>query len=476
MPVRAVLLGVHDRLGRQARYVCRSCARPATDLALQAPSRRRGSRVATACACAQGVDELAVGYSAVPFRGSLRDGESASVVAAQLEALLNRADGAAHGGIVRLFGSVSIQFQPGCLGRLLGAEQALQRYDQVILGPAGEAADSAAASTAGVNAAPVAEVSAIAGVSASMGAGTRPAKLASVGVGGAASSLVTTWKGLPRWVRRVSVLAGVVILVQLWRAGTGDERRPLEQPSSGVVAMAPSPRPQLAPQPAALAPAPTVNPSPDRPVKGAPNPVPPTSGQPTAPATAVQRPAVMTGDRWVTEVTDHQGARLNYRSERVVVSVDGGRLVTTAKTLKSNYTRTVEYDPDWGLLASRHPNGSETTFAPALPYMRFPIGPGSTWSARVEETSSSGERKVHNISARVTGWEDVRLPIGSFNTLRVELVDRIEVDGVLVHEGKDVSWYAPSVKRSVRSEEASFDPKTGQSRRRTIELVEYQVR
>jgi len=198
--------------------------------------------------------------------------------------------------------------------------------------------------------------------------------------------------------------------------------------------------------------------------------------QPVTPATVAQRPSLSPGDRWVTEVTDHQDARLNYRSERVVVSVDGGRVVTTAKTLKSNYTRTVEYDPDWGLLASRHPNGSVTTFSPALPYMQFPLQPGSQWAARSDEIASTGERKVHNISARVTGWEQVRAPAGTFNALRIELSDRIEVDGSMVHEGKDVSWYVPSVKRSVRSEETSFDPKTNQTRRRTIELVEYQVR
>jgi len=36
-----------------------------------------------------------------------------------------------------------------------------------------------------------------------------------------------------------------------------------------------------------------------------------------------------------------------------------------------------------------------------------------------------------------------------------------------------VSWYAPEAQRTVKTEETSFDPATGERRRRTISLVEY---
>lgn len=418
---------------------------------------------------------MANSYSALPFQGSLRSGQTASAVASQLEALLNGASASSPEAGVCVVGPVSIQVQPGCLAGLLGAEASFLRYDQIIWGPPRAGTESSTLALIAGAAAQDQPANSINGESVAGGHAVEAPSEPVSHTSAEPSSLVTTWKGLPVWTRRASVLAGVLVVALWWRSGSKEEPRPAAWSPNGGVAVAPVPRIPPAPRPTPPAQVSAQSPLPV-PAPVQPAPMPPAMNQAVAPSAVAQRPNLVPGDRWVTEVTDHQDARLNYRSERVVVSVDGGRVVTTAKTLKSNYTRTVEYDPDWGLLASRHPNGSTTTFSPALPYMQFPLQPGSEWSARSDETAATGERKVHNINARVTGWEQVRSLAGTFNALRIELSDRIEVDGSMVHEGKDVSWYVPSVKRSVRSEETSFDPKTNQTRRRTIELVEYQVR
>jgi hypothetical protein len=178
----------------------------------------------------------------------------------------------------------------------------------------------------------------------------------------------------------------------------------------------------------------------------------------------------------VTEIIDHQDANLNYRSERIAQSVGSGRIVTTVKTLRSSYTRTIEYDDQWGLLLTRLPNGATTTFSPALPYMSFPLSPGKTWQARVTEVAPGSSDKSHAITASVGQWESVTVPAGTFRALRIELTDEISESGVVIHQGQDVSWYAPEVRRSVKTEETSFNPRTGERRRRTITLIEYQVR
>ena len=203
------------------------------------------------------------------------------------------------------------------------------------------------------------------------------------------------------------------------------------------------------------------------PAPASPLPVPAAGPRQAAP------PILRVGDRWVTDVVDHQDARLNYRSERIVQSIDGGRVVTSVRTLKSNYTRTVEYDTHWSLLAARLPNGATTTFAPALPYLQFPMSPGQRWQARVVETKADGTQRVHEVRAIVEGWDRVTVPAGQFDALRIVLTDDASEGGVLVSQGQDVSWYVPEVRRSVKSEETSFTPKTGERRRRTIELVEY---
>lgn len=205
---------------------------------------------------------------------------------------------------------------------------------------------------------------------------------------------------------------------------------------------------------------------------------------PAAPATEVPRtaqgqsaqaPELQVGDRWVTEVIDHQDAKLNYRSERVVIGVGPAGIVTSVRTIGKDYTRVVDYDRHWGLTATHLPSGSTTVYVPALPYLKFPLQPGDAWQAKVTETDAEGKRRLHDANVKVEAWETVTVPAGSFRALKVVLTDNISKDGVLVQQGQDVSWYVPDVRRTVKTEETSFDPATGETRRRTVSLVEYAV-
>ncbi len=184
-------------------------------------------------------------------------------------------------------------------------------------------------------------------------------------------------------------------------------------------------------------------------------------------------PQVSVGDRWVTEVVDHQDAKLNYRAERTVTGVGNDRIVTSVRTVGKDYVRSVEYSGQWALMATHLPSGATTTYSPALPYLSFPLEPGRSWQASVTETDAEGKQRVHEVRARMEAWETVQVPAGTFNALKVVLTDDISKDGVVVQQGQDVSWYAPDVKRTVKTEETSFDPATGERRRRTILLVEY---
>lgn len=196
---------------------------------------------------------------------------------------------------------------------------------------------------------------------------------------------------------------------------------------------------------------------------------------PTTAPPAASAPVVRAGDRWVTEVIDHTDARLSYRAERVVQSVSSGRIVTTVRTLKSGYTRTIEYNGHWGLLLTRLPNGGTTTYTPALPYLEFPARLGRAWQAEVTESTSGGATRTHSVRAIVGDWEIVTVPAGTFKAIRVDLQDDISENGTVVHRGRDSSWYVPEVRRTVKTEESSFNPVSGERRRRTIALIEYAV-
>jgi len=200
------------------------------------------------------------------------------------------------------------------------------------------------------------------------------------------------------------------------------------------------------------------------------------SGTPSsAQSQAADAPQVSVGDRWVTEVVDHQDAKLNYRAERTVTGVGNDRIVTSVRTVGKDYVRSVEYSGQWALIATHLPSGATTTYSPALPYLSFPLEQGKSWQASVVETDAEGKQRVHDVKARMESWETVQVPAGTFKALKVVLTDDISKDGVVVQQGQDVSWYAPEARRTVKTEETSFDPGTGERRRRTISLVEYSL-
>jgi hypothetical protein len=92
------------------------------------------------------------------------------------------------------------------------------------------------------------------------------------------------------------------------------------------------------------------------------------------------------------------------------------------------------------------------------------------------ETGTSGAQKIHEIRGNIGSWETVNVPAGSFTALKIVLADDVSENGVLIQQGLDVSWYVPEVRRSVRTEESSFNPVSGERRQRTISMIEYSVR
>jgi len=195
----------------------------------------------------------------------------------------------------------------------------------------------------------------------------------------------------------------------------------------------------------------------------------------SVPIEVAEAPRVGVGDRWVTEVVDHQDAALSYHAERTVTEVRPDRIFTAVRTIGKDYVRVVEYTGEWALVATHLQSGATTNYSPALPYLSFPLQSGKTWQARVTETDAEGKERVHEVRAQVESWETVQVPAGTFGALKVVLTDDISKDGLLVQRGQDVSWYSPEARRTVKTEETSIDPATGERRRRTISLVEYSV-
>lgn len=159
------------------------------------------------------------------------------------------------------------------------------------------------------------------------------------------------------------------------------------------------------------------------------------------------------------------------------------------------------YKPDWAKF--RGVNGVETVTSRPL---AFPLALGKTWTVSYAENNPNPQhvREAVDILYKVAGWEDVTTSAGVFKTLRIEgkgnwvadIQQRIQTNAVVAKEGAAVAqssqnvvqgarkatgriyrvvWYAPEVKRWVKSQDETFSSSGLASEHEESELTAFHL-
>ena len=201
-------------------------------------------------------------------------------------------------------------------------------------------------------------------------------------------------------------------------------------------------------------------------------------GNPQISAASVGSPNTKVGDTYIIEYVDPDNPKSSYSIERKVVSVGGGTIIVATKNVKSKTgkTRALQFTSEWNLLSSRNPDGSGFDYSPPLQYFTFPLYPGKTWQQRSRETNiKTGAVREHTLSATVGDWEDITVPAGTFRALKIRLQTELHDPSTgEISTGTDISWYAPDIRRSVRSEMISRDVQ-GKQERQVIQLITHDL-
>ena len=168
----------------------------------------------------------------------------------------------------------------------------------------------------------------------------------------------------------------------------------------------------------------------------------------------VDTPPIRVGDSYVYESKDPDDPRSSLTTRRTVTSTRG-KIVLSSINLdrKSAKARSLHFDREWNLIATRNADGSGLDYAPPLKYYDFPLFPGKTWRRTTTETHTrTGATRTHTVEGAVEEWETVSVPAGTFWAIKVslqtELFDPRTGERIT---GADESWYVPEVRRSVKS-------------------------
>lgn len=176
---------------------------------------------------------------------------------------------------------------------------------------------------------------------------------------------------------------------------------------------------------------------------------------PAGPVAAnVQAPQMQIGDYWEYSVSDGytRRPRGTYRYE--VRRFDADNAIVEV-TQDGRPVETQIYAAGWSGRDHTLTNLQRFRYDPPYPAYAFPLAPGKSWVTVVNATDPATGKvyRVH-VRAKVIGWERIRVPAGEFDTLKIQ---RYVFAGNpqwsrSQEEIAQTDWYAPAVRRAVRSQ------------------------
>jgi hypothetical protein len=226
-------------------------------------------------------------------------------------------------------------------------------------------------------------------------------------------------------------------------------------------------------------------------------------------AQTVEKPLFKEGDKWVysVRVDENKAGIMNSSTrkwEASISRVGSHTLVLANKAVDSNLPpNETQYNTDWS--TTRNVNGKNVVVS--NPY-DFPMKVGQTWKFdATEEHADPAVKTLRNVlQYTVLGWEDVKVPAGTFKALKIEMEGEwfkefelqgaatksaastgasgatIAVDARAPFTPRPISgrmyklyWYVPSIKRDVKMIVEDFNPAGGVQHRITEELESFLV-
>ena len=222
-----------------------------------------------------------------------------------------------------------------------------------------------------------------------------------------------------------------------------------------------------------------------------------------AEAQTVGAPRLSVNDTWTYRQTvENKAGWGQTRIETTVLRAEPGSIAVSTKPSDSTMPPSEQLvAPDWSRV--RSVNGHETVVNKPL---SFPLGIGKTWEVQYTEDRPNRQHSSERFRTpyKITGWEDVTVPAGTFHALKIEAdgewsaviapavsavsgarVDALGATSVMQTNritptnvsGRTYKafWYVPAVKRWVKCVEEYYDPNGVRNQRFADELESYKV-
>lgn len=223
--------------------------------------------------------------------------------------------------------------------------------------------------------------------------------------------------------------------------------------------------------------------------------------EPAAPS-SVPAPTLKVGDSWVFEETSEAGPSgfSRRRTSQTIERLNSDSMVVAIKVVDApTAAQNRVVGQDWG--QRMVVDGEEKSTQRPL---SFPLHVGETWTADwIDAVRHGNQLKVHvHTTYKVVGWEDVTVPAGTFHALKIEDNGSADADvlipsvaqstavggggsatsvsqakaggrGVMHRKIFSLIYYAPEVKRMVKTVDEQYNEAEVMTGRNTSELVSF---
>jgi len=160
------------------------------------------------------------------------------------------------------------------------------------------------------------------------------------------------------------------------------------------------------------------------------------------------------GDAWTYDRIDGKTKSKEFTTVISVTSADDKEIRTESKRTDNGTTLTTVRNKDLNRLVTDTPPG-KTLSDPYHPEYAFPLTVGKTWEQKVVTTRSNQPdwKTVATLKGKVLGWEQVKVPAGTFNAIKIEIGGiyngsdpRGQWNGLIT----ETIWYVPELKNAAR--------------------------
>ena len=195
----------------------------------------------------------------------------------------------------------------------------------------------------------------------------------------------------------------------------------------------------------------------------------------------IELPTVNVGDSWTYHQVDGYTGIKSPPYVNVVTSVSEQEIRIQTNRNKGAVASTL-FNRNFNRLVIER-GGRKAIADPYYPMYSFPLKMGKTWEQKVTitGTAQSNPKRDVTLTGKVLGWEQVTVPAGTFNALKIEVSGPYHQQAFKTRQRwydgwqTDTLWYVPEVKNVVKRTYVDIITNHGPRANEVHELLEYKL-